>query len=92
MFKTVLLATCLCAFTLCSRLQQQAQIQTAFHATRRVPENTPVKLSVGTEEYDLQLLPDQGGVRVKSYPHPLNEQEYTVLATFEARFRSLPTA
>lgn len=44
----------------------------AMASAQHVPEETTVTLSVGYVLFRLQLLPNQGGVRVTSFYHPIS--------------------
>lgn len=68
------LAAGLCV-SLPSCRQQQMQLQCLFYATQPVPEDSSAEVSVGKVVYALQLLPEKGGVRVKSIYHPLYYDE-----------------
>ncbi|MCQ2364947.1 MAG: hypothetical protein MJ051_05285 [Akkermansia sp.] len=71
MFRSAFLALCCCT-CLISCQQQMQSVVYALETSQGVPEEAPATLSVGYVVFDLQLLPNKGGVQVTSRFHPMS--------------------
>lgn len=72
MLRTAFFALCGCTCLISCQQQQMQSVIYAIETSQSVPEETPVTLSVGYVVFDLQLLPNKGGVEVTSRFHAMS--------------------
>lgn len=72
MLRTTFFALCCCTCLISCQQQQMQAVVYALETSQSVPEETPATLSVGYVLFGLQLLPNQGGVRVTSFYHAIS--------------------